>query len=56
MDTEIRAYMIMEPIVGVNPTEAGLADTRSGPCCRSSGGRLYFTMVDLGMSPLCEAT
>jgi hypothetical protein len=47
--------MIMEPIVGVNPTEAGLAHTKSGPCCRSCGGRLYVTMVDLGMSPLCES-
>ena len=55
MDTELRSCVIVEPIVGVNPTDAGLANTKSGPRCRSCGGRLYFTMVDLGMSPLCES-
>jgi C-methyltransferase C-terminal domain/Putative zinc binding domain/Methyltransferase domain len=55
MDTEVRPCVITEPIVGIDPTEAGLADTKSGPCCRSCGRRLYVTMVDLGMSPLCES-
>jgi hypothetical protein len=55
MDTELRPCLIMEPIVGVNPSEAVLADAIVGPCCRACGRRLNFTMVDLGMSPLCES-
>ena len=55
MDTELRSCVTVEPIVGVNSSEAVFADIKAGPFCRSCGRRLYFTMVDLGMSPLCES-
>lgn len=47
--------MIHEPIVGASPSDLAFTETRSGPLCRFCGSDLRFTLVDLGMSPLCES-
>ena len=47
--------LIAEPIVAANPADLVGIETRSGPRCRFCDSSLRFTLVDLGMSPLCES-
>jgi hypothetical protein len=55
MDSTVRPCLIAEPIVGAGPADLVLTETRSGPRCRFCDSGLRFTLVDLGMSPLCES-
>ncbi len=55
MDTTARPCLIAEPIVGASSADLVFARTGSGPRCRFCGSDLRFTLVDLGMSPLCES-
>jgi 2-polyprenyl-3-methyl-5-hydroxy-6-metoxy-1,4-benzoquinol methylase len=55
MDSTTRPYVIAEPMAGASPADVVFAKTRSGPHCRFCDSRLHFTLVDLGMSPLCES-
>jgi C-methyltransferase C-terminal domain/Putative zinc binding domain/Methyltransferase domain len=54
MDSTVRP-LIAEPIVSSNPVDVAGTETRSGPRCRFCDSGLRFTLVDLGMSPLCES-
>ena len=55
MDSTVRPCLIAEPIVGADPAELVLTGTGAGPRCRFCDSGLRFTLVDLGMSPLCES-
>ncbi len=55
MDSPARPCLIAEPIVAASPADLVFAETGSGPRCRFCGSDLRFTLVDLGMSPLCES-
>jgi C-methyltransferase C-terminal domain/Putative zinc binding domain/Methyltransferase domain len=47
--------LMAEPIASANPADLICAETKPGPRCRSCAATLRFTLVDLGMSPLCES-
>lgn len=55
MDSTVLPRLIAEPIVAANPADLVGIETRSGPRCRFCDSSLRFTLVDLGMSPLCES-
>ena len=55
MDSTARPCLIAEPDVTANPADLVGTETRSGPRCRFCDSGLRFTLVDLGMSPLCES-
>ncbi len=55
MDSTIRPCVIGGPIAGATTADMDLAGSGSGPRCRFCDARLSFTLVDLGMSPLCES-
>jgi Putative zinc binding domain len=55
MDSTVRQFLTRESIVEANSGDLVLNETRPGPRCRFCDSRLRFTLVDLGMSPLCES-
>ena len=55
MDSAASPCLIAEPTAGSHSLESGLPGNDAGPRCRSCGALLHFTLVDLGMSPLCES-
>jgi hypothetical protein len=55
MDTAVRQCVITDQTASENTTHTGFAAATSGPRCRACDAQLYFTLVDLGMSPLCES-
>jgi SAM-dependent methyltransferase len=55
MNSPAHAPLIAKPIANASPADPVLTETRSGPHCRFCDSRLRFTLVDLGMSPLCES-
>lgn len=46
---------LIETAVSADPGNGTVAEPRAGARCRSCGAGLHFTLVDLGMSPLCES-
>src|SRR5215831_9296190 len=55
MDSATGTAMIAEPRASSQPLEPHSVANTDGPRCRFCGARLQFTLVDLGMSPLCES-
>jgi C-methyltransferase C-terminal domain/Putative zinc binding domain/Methyltransferase domain len=55
MDATLRPCLTVDPVVDANPANMLFAETKPGPRCRFCDSRLRFTLVDLGMSPLCES-
>jgi hypothetical protein len=55
MDSPAHPCLISESIEAASLADPVLAGGGSGPCCRFCGAGLRFTLVDLGMSPLCES-
>jgi C-methyltransferase C-terminal domain/Putative zinc binding domain/Methyltransferase domain len=55
MDSPLRSDLIAEVVTIASPAESVLGGGETGPRCRFCGAGLRFTLVDLGMSPLCES-
>jgi hypothetical protein len=55
MDTAVRQCVITDQTLSENATHTGFVAATSRPRCRACDAQLHFTLVDLGMSPLCES-
>ncbi len=55
MDSTRRPCLIAEPTVGADRPDLVPTQPRPGPHCRFCDSSLRFSLVDLGMSPLCES-
>jgi SAM-dependent methyltransferase len=55
MDSIAPPRVMAEPIASAIPVAPVRTEPQSGPRCRFCDSGLRFTLVDLGMSPLCES-
>jgi SAM-dependent methyltransferase len=55
MNSTTHGTRIAGPTLSSVPRDAASTTSHAGPWCRLCGDELHFTLVDLGMSPLCES-